>query len=688
MAIDAGYDHALALKADGTVVAWGNNYMGATNVPAGLTHISAISAGGQFEEEFSLALQGDGRPVITVQPHHRRALQGSNIALHVRAAGVQPLTYQWQKDGANLSGKTNATLTLASVQLSDAGAYRVTVSNSGGSVTSAEARLTVTPVSPGAVPLIPMGAVWKYLDTGVDQGTAWITPGFNDSAWPSGPAQLGYGDVDEATVVGFGPDPNSKYITTYFRRSFVVADASAVTSLNLRLLVDDGAVVYLNGVEVLRANMPMGATASGTLAVSSVENAIVPATLSPILVVNGTNVVAVEVHQCAVNSSDLSFDLELVGSTGADATNAPSAGQTAAGTVLAWGDGYWGQTNVPPDLTNAVAIAAGWYHNLALRSDGRVVAWGGLSWSGDPCDYVEVVDVPAGLSNVVAISANLALSLALKSDGTVAAWGPNFYHQTNVPAGLRDVTAIAAGAYHGLALRRNGTVIGWGNNDCGQIAFAEGGPSNAVGIAAGERHSLILRNDGTVLGYGENDWGQVAIPVGLANVVGIAAGEDHSLALKSDGSVLAWGKNTDGQASVPSGLANVVAIAAGRAHSVALKSDGSVATWGHPDYAAVPAGLTNIVAIAAGSYHTLALVGSGGSPAPGCRLSTSLCPRTGQPQVMLTGPAGAIVVIEATSDLKIWAQLVTVTNTVGGVQVCDPAANGSPQRFYRVRLVE
>ena len=49
------------------------------------------------------------------------------------------------------------------------------------------------------IPLVPMGAVWKYLDTGVDQGTAWIAPAFNDSAWPSGPAQLGYGDGDEAT---------------------------------------------------------------------------------------------------------------------------------------------------------------------------------------------------------------------------------------------------------------------------------------------------------------------------------------------------------------------------------------------------------------------------------------------------------------------------------------------------------
>ena len=63
--------------------------------------------------------------------------------------------------------------------------------------------------------LVPMGAVWKHLDTGVDQGTAWIAPGSNDNAWPSGAAHLGYGDGDEATTVSFGPDPNNRHITTY-----------------------------------------------------------------------------------------------------------------------------------------------------------------------------------------------------------------------------------------------------------------------------------------------------------------------------------------------------------------------------------------------------------------------------------------------------------------------------------------
>ncbi len=70
--------------------------------------------------------------------------------------------------------------------------------------------------------LVPLQSVWKYLDNGTNQGTAWQATGFNDSTWAQGPAELGYGDGGEATVVGYGPNSGAKYITTYFRKSFAV----------------------------------------------------------------------------------------------------------------------------------------------------------------------------------------------------------------------------------------------------------------------------------------------------------------------------------------------------------------------------------------------------------------------------------------------------------------------------------
>ncbi len=163
--------------------------------------------------------------------------------------------------------------------------------------------------------LIPTNSDWRYRDTGVDLGSSWRAPAFNDSGWAHGNAELGYGDGDEATVVSYGPDLNNKYITTYFRKSFSVASVDGITGLNLRLKRDDGAVIYINGVEAVRSNMPVGTITASTLAASTVggsdESTFFDFRLDPGLLVQGTNVIAVEIHQSAGNSSDISFDAQL-----------------------------------------------------------------------------------------------------------------------------------------------------------------------------------------------------------------------------------------------------------------------------------------------------------------------------------------------------------------------------------------
>jgi hypothetical protein len=170
--------------------------------------------------------------------------------------------------------------------------------------------------------LIAKDSVWKYLDDGSDQGTEWRATAFNDSAWSSGAAELGYAD-SPATVVGYGPDSNNKYIGTYFRSAFTVANPATVSSLVMNLVRDDGAVIYLNGTEIARSNMNAGSVLYNTLAPSPAvgnadESTYFPVTFSvdPVpLLVAGTNVVAVEVHQQAATSSDLSFNLELSAQT-------------------------------------------------------------------------------------------------------------------------------------------------------------------------------------------------------------------------------------------------------------------------------------------------------------------------------------------------------------------------------------
>lgn len=164
--------------------------------------------------------------------------------------------------------------------------------------------------------VVPSGSVWKYLDNGSNQGTAWRQLGFDDSTWKAGRGQLGYGDNDEGTVVGYGPNSSAKYITTYFRRNFTIADVSQISGqLNLGMVrPDDGIVVYLNGTEIYRNNMPGGTISYNTPAASDVwliENDWLALNLPLAGLVNGQNVIAAEVHQYNGSSSDLSFDAEL-----------------------------------------------------------------------------------------------------------------------------------------------------------------------------------------------------------------------------------------------------------------------------------------------------------------------------------------------------------------------------------------
>ena len=193
--------------------------------------------------------------------------------------------------------------------------YRVHAANLAGESPFSNLASAAT-LSPTSLALVPAGSTWKYLDDGSDQASAWRAMSFDDSPWNSGAGQLGYGDNDESSLVSFGGSSGSKSITTYFRKSFDVADRTAVSALVLSLQRDDGAVVYLNGIEVFRSNMPAaGAIAFDTLASSSVggadESAWAAKSLSVGILRNRTNVLAVEVHQASASSSDLSFDLQL-----------------------------------------------------------------------------------------------------------------------------------------------------------------------------------------------------------------------------------------------------------------------------------------------------------------------------------------------------------------------------------------
>ncbi len=208
-----------------------------------------------------------------------------------------------------------------------------------------------TPARTADQVLIAAGSVWRYNDSGANLGTAWRAAAYNDAAWATGAAQLGYGDGDEATVLSYGTSTSNRRITYYFRRSFTVANPAALAALTLRYVRDDGCIVYLNGVEVARSNMPAGTVTYTTRATTSISGAAETAwsesPVDPSLLVAGTNVLAVELHQQSPSSSDISFNLEL------RATEAQAPGPTVALTAPA----NQTVTNTPSVTFNASVTA-------------------------------------------------------------------------------------------------------------------------------------------------------------------------------------------------------------------------------------------------------------------------------------------------------------------------------------------
>lgn len=177
--------------------------------------------------------------------------------------------------------------------------------------------LTLSPAIAEEI-LVPGGgkSIWKYLDAGKPAGAEWAGTGYDAAAWKEGAGPLGYGEEGLGTTVSFGDKPRVKPVTTYFRRTVEIADPAKVGTLVIELKRDDGAVVYWNGKEIARSNLPSGAVKPETLAEEALSDDdegktyryTVPAAQAG--VVKGANVLAVEVHQADARRSDLFFDLK------------------------------------------------------------------------------------------------------------------------------------------------------------------------------------------------------------------------------------------------------------------------------------------------------------------------------------------------------------------------------------------
>jgi alpha-tubulin suppressor-like RCC1 family protein len=663
--ISAGGFHSLALKADGSVWAWGRNDCGqlgdgsttSKTTPVqvfGISHVMMIAAG----LDHSIAIKVDGSVWAWGRNDYGQLGDGSttNKTTPVQVSGLSNVTniaagffhnlaikadcsvWAWGLnsvcgrlgDGSNTSkSKPVQVLGLSHVELiatgqdhslaiKDDGSVWAWGCNSYGKLGDGSATSKSSPVQVPDISDVKLIATGDNHSLAIkDDGSVWAW-GRNDYG------QLGDGSItNKSTPVQI---PGLSHISMI----------SAGNSHSLAIKSDGSIWAW-------------GSNIFGQLGDGSRTNIISPAQMTGLL------------HVSLISAG-----------------NSHSLAVKANGSVWAWGSNYSGQlgnggkTNIitpmqVPALINVSRIAAGYRNSLAIKADCSVWAWGSNYSDQLGCGITSPSPflVP-GLSNISMISSGYSFSLAIKDDGSVWAWGYNVYGQlgdgctTNKSSpvqvsGITHATMIAAGFYHGLAIKDDGSVWAWGRNDIGQLGDGStanksspvqvSGISHVVMIAAGKSHSLALKDDGSVWAWGRNDIGQLgdgstankSSPVqvsGISYVVMIAAGESHSLALKDDGSVWAWGYNHYGQlgdgsirdksspVQIP-GFSHVKIIAAGAHHSLTIKDDGSVWGWGRNDLGQLGDGSTtnkespvqvtglSDVAMIAGSHHSLAIKNDG-----------------------------------------------------------------------------
>jgi parallel beta-helix repeat protein len=636
---------------------------GYTRVIAGNSIGPAIADLGAYE------FHSPGYLAIQVQPLSQTFIGGQNALFSVTAFSSLGLSYQWQLNATNISGATNASLFIANVQSNNAGIYDVLISNSAGSVTSSNAVLTVL-YPPPAIITQPAGL---QLLAGTNATFSCVATGYFTLQYQwqlNGTNLVNGGRISGATspnltITGVVTNDSGNY------RIIVADNYHSVTSSVAALTVWQAPAVLTPPPDTV-------ANVFGSCSISVTVTGVPPISLrwqkNGVNLTDGGTISGSSTPTLAITNLQFTDSGQYgVMASNAFGTATVSCKLTVVPMVL------WGYVFDPlPPVTNVEAIAAGgdisWGEfNLVLRTGGTVVAWG----SG----YAGSTNVPAAATNVAAVAAGDYFALALRQDGTVIGWGDNSYGEATPPAGATNVVAIAAGQWHSLALRQDGTVIGWGDNGAGK-ATPPPAATNVVAIAAGNAFSLALRQDGTIVGWGDNSYGETSPPANATNVVAIAAGNGHALALRTDGTVTSWGYNAYGETNPPPNATNVVAIAAGNALSLALRADGTVVGWGDNAFgeATPPANLTNVLTISTREFHGMALIQN---PATGnlpviLRQPGGGTPQSGQTFILnplVTGPLplsfqwyfnGAPL----TGQTNNWLALVAInTNQAGNYQV-------------------
>lgn len=674
-----GLGFSLALRNDGAILGWGaTSQVQLAQLPANLSSAFALGAGSSH----AVAATASRAPRFVDRLGDLVAYEGRDFALNALVVGAPPLAYQWRFDGTDLAGATQPTLRLSNVTSASAGLYSVVVSNRLGMLEGEVAQLAVEPVpfAPAIVKSPASQTVWAGTNVTLSvEVTASPAPTFQ---WQRNGQDISGATGSTYTIPYAVPGHAGAY------RVVVSNPEGTATSADALLTVDIPAWPTLKALEpnrVVSLGSPLllTVTANGTPPIHyqwRLNGADLPGVTGPSL-----SLTAFEFEDGGVYSVVMSNASGVAESPGALIAPCP---------VAVWGTGP--ATNLPVSLSNAVAVAAGQAHALALKADGTVVAWGASNvqkWVVPPGIYVNAaygqLDVPFGLTGVVAVAAGSFHNLALKSDGTLAAWGLNDAGQASVPAAATNVVAIAAGYAHSLALRADGSVLAWGTNQYG-LTNVPATAVNVVAIAAGNSHCLALRADGVPVAWGSSASGATTVPASATDLVSVAAGMSFSLGVRRDGTRVQWGQAPSryvyaGRITFigPTIDDDYTGVAAGHNHALYLDSAGLVTVFTRgtaTSWETVPPWFRHGVAVAAGAEFSLGLIRSAGAlPSP--QITTRRAYEGGTAVFAAFGPGQKVAdcqwEFEGADQLGATRPFLVLSNTTG-------AATGT----YAVRLSE
>ena len=592
-----------------------------------VTYSVKDSAGNADTVTRSVQINGNAPVIGTISGNKETCINVAAV-FSVSATGSQPLKYQWMKGTAAAPGNsTDSIYSITPLSIADAGSFYCVVSN-GISPDAQSQNMTLIVDSPPAISSITASPSTMPVCSGSQVAFA-VTA--------TGTAPLTYSWKKNGSAIATAPNS-----ATYTISAVAVSDSGQYSCA-----VSNGCTPSAMSSNVhLTVTMPPTISAP---AANTTISKIVGDTVTLTVTASGTGTLSYQWYKgsTTVGTNSASFPIKPIAFTDSGAytcavTN--GCGPTNSKTIVL-------KVNAIP--ITITSIAAGNYHSLILKSDGRLFGCGsngigqlGLGYTADQSSPILI------MSGVQSIAAGTNYSLILKTGGILYACGYNGSGQlgdgttTERHSPVQIMTGVqsfAAGG-HSLILKTDGTLFACGGNFFGQ--FGDGSTNSdsvpkqimtgVKSVSASIYHSLILKTDGTLFACGRNSNGQLgdgttkndSVPLQImADVQSVAAGENFSLILKTDGTLLACGDNLNGDLGDGTGIerhtpvqimTGVKAIAAGASHSLILKTNGTLYACGNNSNGQLGNGntsnqnspiqiMTGVQSISAGVGHSLIL---------------------------------------------------------------------------------